>query len=228
MLVSNPIKQIGGVSISISVSEYGYTINNDTLSLDDIMTLYFINQNMLDPINSKYTEHINKFFNNQDFIFINNLVGNQMENITNQIKLLNNINELTIKNYISKYPNITSISIIDFYIKFITEITKLLRTLDKNVVIFQLYTLSLKDNELLNILNKENNIIIKNTQSCLSQILKTLHKEDLDNEINNNLNNNIQLNQNIINNNNIINDNNNIINDNNNIINDNNENKLNQ
>ena len=225
MLVSNPIKQIGGDNIiNIIVSNYGYNINNDTLSLDDIMTLYFVSINMIDPINNKYNDYTNKFFNNGEFIFLNT-IGNQIDNITNQITLLNNINELTIKSYINKYPNISIIAVINFYIKFITELTKILRTLDKNIVIYQLYTLSLKDNELLNLLNKENNIIIKNIQACYSQILKTLNKENLENDLKNELNDNIKINQDIINNN--INNNNNNINNNNNNINNNNINNNN-
>ena len=221
MLISNPIKQIGGNNFIISVNDYGYNINNENLTLDDVLTLYFVNNNLINPSDFKFIQYKNYFFNNDKLIFLNKF--NDINDINKNINLLNNVNENFIKNFNHKFTNISMTNIIDFFIKFIAEIALCLNNFNKNDVIFQLYNITLKNNELLNLLNKENNNIIKNIQNCFTQICNTFN-------INNNLNFNNNNNDIINNNNNIINNNNDIIknnmnfNNNNDIINNNNNN----
>ena len=211
MLVSKPINLTGGNISNITITDSGYQINNDKrelLSLNNVMELYFMRSNSIS--NTKLeNNYINYFFNDKDeFIFITP----NIDDIKKQINFLNEINDLTIKSFINEHNEINTIQVINFFIRFITELTKFIT--NKNTYMEQLYSLVLKNNELLNLLNKENNVIIKNILNCYNQILQTLHKENIDmdnkndimklqdvinnetkinnNEINNNQDNNIQ------------------------------------
>ena len=211
MLVSKPINLTSGNISNITITDSGYQINNDKrelLSLNNVMELYFMRSNSIS--NTKLeNNYINYFFNDKDeFIFITP----NIDDIKKQINFLNEINDLTIKSFINEHNEINTIQVINFFIRFITELTKFIT--NKNTYMEQLYSLVLKNNELLNLLNKENNVIIKNILNCYNQILQTLHKENIDmdnkndimklqdvinnetkinnNEINNNQDNNIQ------------------------------------
>lgn len=177
MLVSKPINLTGGSISNITITDSGYQINNDKrelLSLNNVMELYFMRSNSI--TNTKLeNNYINYFFNDKDeFIFITP----NIDDIKKQINFLNEINDLTIKSFINEHNEINTIQVINFFIRFITELTKFIT--NKNTYIEQLYSLVLKNNELLNLLNKENNVIIKNILNCYNQILQTLHKENID------------------------------------------------
>lgn len=177
MLVSKPINLTGGNISNITITDSGYQINNDKrelLSLNNVMELYFMRSNSIS--NTKLeNNYINYFFNDKDeFIFITP----NIDDIKKQINFLNEINDLTIKSFINEHNEINTIQVINFFIRFITELTKFIT--NKNTYIEQLYSLVLKNNELLNLLNKENNVIIKNILNCYNQILQTLHKENID------------------------------------------------
>ncbi len=177
MLVSKPINLTGGNISNITITDSGYQINNDKrelLSLNNVMELYFMRSNSI--TNTKLeNNYINYFFNDKDeFIFITP----NIDDIKKQINFLNEINDLTIKSFINEHNEINTIQVINFFIKFITELTKFIT--NKNTYMEQLYSLVLKNNELLNLLNKENNVIIKNILNCYNQILQTLHKENID------------------------------------------------
>lgn len=177
MLVSKPINLTGGSISNITITDSGYQINNDKrelLSLNNVMELYFMRSNSI--TNTKLeNNYINYFFNDKDeFIFITP----NIDDIKKQINFLNEINDLTIKSFINEHNEINTIQVINFFIRFITELTKFIT--NKNTYMEQLYSLVLKNNELLNLLNKENNVIIKNILNCYNQILQTLHKENID------------------------------------------------
>lgn len=177
MLVSKPINLTGGNISNITITDSGYQINNDKrelLSLNNVMELYFMRSNSIS--NTKLeNNYINYFFNDKDeFIFITP----NIDDIKKQINFLNEINDLTIKSFINEHNEINTIQVINFFIRFITELTKFIT--NKNTYMEQLYSLVLKNNELLNLLNKENNVIIKNILNCYNQILQTLHKENID------------------------------------------------
>ena len=177
MLVSKPINLTGESISNITITDSGYQINNDKrelLSLNNVMELYFMRSNSIS--NTKLeNNYINYFFNDKDeFIFITP----NIDDIKKQINFLNEINDLTIKSFINEHNEINTIQVINFFIRFITELTKFIT--NKNTYMEQLYSLVLKNNELLNLLNKENNVIIKNILNCYNQILQTLHKENID------------------------------------------------
>lgn len=183
MLVSRPKEYTGGNNdiTHITVNDNGFSINDKIITLKDLITLYFITYGNLpiDKLSNNIYTYASFFFNTIvdsndkkkvifNFTNPNLLTG---DNIINQIRLLNVVNEQYINNYLSEYSEIKNINLLNFFIDYIYYLVSLLTSkFPKESVISNLYDLSLKNIEILNLLNKQNNIIIQNLQQVINEI----------------------------------------------------------